>query len=120
MTLAEETIQSLPLEQLETSEPLVAEFAQLMTYPDVGIIFLDSEPFPVQDVVEVHLALVAACTAVYTHTPQKRSWDTPLGVVEVEPQSFNISINGVAHTPNTVDHYSQDLQQAVEVTSPRH
>lgn len=113
MTLAADASPILPLEQLEKIEPLVAEFAQLMVYPQVDVIFLEGEPFCAHDVEVIYLALIAACAAVHTHTPQNRSWDTPLGVVEVEARGFNVMINGVAHTPETVDRYSQDLQEAV-------
>lgn len=92
---------------------MIAEFSEIIVYPQAGLAFLEGEPFCIQDVEEIHLALIAAGTAVHTQTPQKRSWDSPLGAIEVEPRSFNILINGVEHTPGTVDRYSHDLQQAV-------
>lgn len=118
MTLAAAISSTLPLEQLENTRPLVAEFAPLMVYPKVNMVFLDGEPFHVNDVEDIYLTLVAACTAVHTRTPQKRSWDTPIGVIEVEPHSFNIIINGIEHTPDTVDRYNQDLHQALEIAAP--
>lgn len=118
MTLAAATSSTLPLEQLEASRPVCAEFANLLLYIEAGVIFLDGEPFPLCEAEEIYLAMVSACAAVHTHTPQKRSWDTPLGVIEVEPRGFNILINGVEHTPETVDHYSQDLYQAVATRAP--
>lgn len=111
---------SLPLEQLENLEPILSEFAHLMVYREVNVAFLDGEPLGVEDVEIIHLALVAACTAVHTHTPRKRSWDTPLGLIEVEARSFNILINGIEHAPETVDRYSQDLHQALEALNPDH
>lgn len=120
MILAMENKISLPLEQLENLQPILSEFAHLMVYLEVNIAFLDGEPFGVDDVETIHLALVAACTAVHTHTPRKRSWDTPIGPIEVEARSFNILINGIEHTPETVDRYSQDLYQALEALNPNH
>lgn len=119
MTLAAKTSPTLPLEQLEDAQPLVAEFVEFMVYPEVNLVFLDGEPFHIRDVEYIYLALIAACTAVHTQTPQKRIWDTPLGVIEVEPRSFNVIINGIEHTPGTVDRYSQGLHQAVAAASAK-
>ncbi|MGP6175505.1 hypothetical protein [Corynebacterium sp. A21] len=114
MTLAAATFSTLPIEQLESIQPqFCADFSQLMVYPEVNLAFLDGEPMSLHDLEEVYLSLIAACTAVHTQTPQKRSWDTPIGVIEVEPRSFNVLINGVEHTPDTVDGYAQGLRSAV-------
>lgn len=120
MTLAAATSPTLPLEQFEDVQPFCTQTADLMLYTEAGIAFLDGEPFRICEVEDIYLALISACTAVHTHTPQKRSWDTPLGVIEVEPRSFNIQINGIEHTPETVDRYSQDLHQAVTAAHVTH
>lgn len=108
---------NLPLLDLEKSQPLVAATADILLYPEVSVAFLDGEPFHTDDILSTYLTLVRACTAVHTRTPQQCSWDTPLGVIEVEPRSFNIVINGVEHAPETVDTYSQELQEILKYTN---
>lgn len=105
---------NLPLKELETAHPLVADAADIELYPELEIAFIEGNPFHAHDIHEVYLALVQACTAVHTRTPESRSWETPLGIIEAARGGLNIFINGIAHTPMTVDVYCQALQPLVE------
>lgn len=104
---------TLHLPALEAATPVCIEAAGLLLYPDEGVLFIEGHPHPVAHVRELYLALVEACAAVHSHTSVARSWETATGIVEVAGSGFNIDINGVPHTPETVDIYTQSLREAL-------
>lgn len=104
----------LPLRALESGDAIFIDAAELLFFPEAGVLFIDGNPHPLPYVRDLYLALVDACATVKTQSPEARTWETSAGFVEVSCRGLNIEINGVTHTPETVDLYTQALRQALE------
>lgn len=108
------SVLQLSLRALETGHPIFIDAADLLFYPEAGVLFIDGNPHPLNYARDLYLALVDACATVKSQSSAPRTWETSAGFVEVFPHGLNVEINGVAHTPETVDQYTQALRQALD------
>lgn len=108
------------LGMLQDGEPTFIDAADLLVYPQAGVVFIDGHPHSLDQVQDLYVALVDACATINSQSPAHQTWETSAGFLEVTGGGFNVTINGIPHTPETVDVYAQALRAALEICPQIH